>query len=137
MKIRHSFFLPIVIVLTLILLTVFIFVFIERSKFTSIYSRETPVVRVSDYQNEVRQIMKTFLTDYEATTDQSIRLAVAEKTLVALLNVRVPATQKDVHLAFALSLQQLKQNLSASSPDTKTSFINLKDILSKTDWLHL
>lgn len=132
MKIRHSFFLPIVIVLTLILLTVFIFVFIERSKLVSSSPPQTPVVSVVDYQIEVQQLMKKFLTDYETTTDQSIRLAVTEKTLTALLNVRVPATQKDVHLAFALSLQQLKQDL-ASQTDTQSGFKRLKDLLLSTD----
>lgn len=137
MKTRFSFFLPIVIVLTLILLTVFIFVFIERSKFVASSPPQTPVVSVVDYQIEVQQLMKTFLTDYEIATDQSTQMDVTEKTLTALLNVRVPASEKDTHLSLALSLQQLKQNLSANSPDTKTSFIHLKDILSKTDWLHL
>ncbi len=134
---RPSFFPLLVLALTLTLVTMFIFVVSPTSIVQKKIVTQDRTITDTRYQTALAIVLKKFLTSYAAAPDDATRSGIAEETLNTLLSMRVPAGEKDLHLELAISLQKIKQGLSANPQDAADGFVEMQTIISQTTWLHL
>ncbi len=131
---KHASFFPfIVLALTLVLVGGFVFLSSEKQA-THV---QTSVVSDTPYEDGLTIVLKRFFSVYDSATSDTAREQIVQSTLNALLSMRVPVKEKDLHLGLAISLQKIKQGLVSNPQDVSDGYAELKDFVSQTSWLHL
>ncbi|MCX6714611.1 MAG: hypothetical protein NTX72_02260 [Candidatus Uhrbacteria bacterium] len=133
---RPSFFPLIILALTLILVTGFVFSSSPKQTERKIGS-EVPVVSEEQYQSALTVVLKKFVTSYDTASDDTARAHVVDQTLATLLSMRVPSSEKDLHLALAIALQKMKQGFVSNPQDVSDGYAQIKTEISQTSWLHV
>ncbi len=113
MEFKNSRFPLLVLFLTLLLLGFMIFTFVKKDSTPN--ESVTPVVSEKEYKTQMAMVVNNFLPSYLAATDDVGRRAVVDSTLTKLLEIRVPANQKDLHLELAISLNLILTQLSGTT----------------------
>ena len=97
----------------------------RQEVFTSLTPQLEPrkAPTVAEYRAEARTVLSPFLeqaanmTEEDIGSGDAIVLGLVEKTQERLLNMIVPADERDAHLAFVLLLDQWKRALKGSAAD--------------------
>lgn len=125
---RLSFFPLTLALLTLALALLMFYAFMGTPRSTPrVVEQSVTPVSEKDYQEEMRVLTSTFVKVYQAETNPSARVQLVDQTLSSLLALRVPVQYKDVHLTFAVTLNQLRGN-----EQTFDAFIQ---IVQEQSWL--
>lgn len=132
---RVSFFPLILLALTLIL--VYLFVFFSAPKQVKTTQTQVSAVSEGHYQEALASVLKKFFSVYDSATSDTVRAESVQTALNALLNMRVPASDKELHLELAIILQKMKQGITANPQDVSDGYSEIKDLISQTSWLHL
>lgn len=102
--------------------------------FTGQMTRRVPVVSepspisVSEYTTKLKQLSETFIKNYSEQSDDSARLLLVEQTLQTVLDMRVPAEYKDLHLSFVIKLHSLQQALKGQGEEAQATFVTLEEL---------
>ena len=131
---QKNFFPWIVFFLTLVLMGLFIFTFTQKVNNTSLQNRG---LTDAQYHSALQTVLKKFFVSYREAPDQASRAVVVEQTLAALLSMRVPAKEKEIHLDLAIQLAKMKQGFLSNPQDIDEGFVSIQHIVSQTSWLHL
>jgi hypothetical protein len=135
---KHTSFFPfLVLALTLILVTGFVFSASPKLAGQKDVVIQTPPVSDKQYQEALKIVLKKFVTAFDATQDLSVRAQLTDQTLSTLLTMRVPVQEKDLHLTLAIFLQKMKQGFVANPQDVMEGYMQIKQIISQTNWLSL
>lgn len=136
---HHSSF-PLIIILLSLGLGVFMFYAFtseeEDTKEQEEYRvEETFSVDADTYRSEMSSLMQTFSQTYTTSQDDLSRLLATEEVLHRLLDIRVPAEYKDLHLEFAVALNQLKEALRSTERNTNEPIEKIDEITAENPWL--
>lgn len=134
---RYSFFPFILLALTLVLVTTFVFLASPKQNNQKTIRSEESVVSEERYQQALKAVLKKFVSVYDAATSDADRSQIVESTLNALLSMRVPANEKDLHLELAITLQKMKQGFGTNPQAVLDGYAQIKELFSQTSWLNL
>ncbi|MBM5789996.1 hypothetical protein FJZ23_02850 [Candidatus Parcubacteria bacterium] len=127
---RHSFFPFVLALLTLALVILMFYAFTGREPAPAERAVEPSPVSASRYEGSLVSLMDAFIGAYDAQPDDASRLALTEQALADLLSLRVPADEKDRHLALAVGLNRLEQALRArDAEETQAAFDEIASTL--------
>ncbi len=128
---RHSFFPLVLAGLTLVLIIFMFYAFTEQGREPVSVMREPSPVSAQAYEKQWQQITQAFEEMYPNQSDDLARLVLTEQTIRELLELRVPAQQKDFHLSLVIELNQIAQALRARSGEASEAFARFQQILKK------
>ena len=133
---KHNWFPGVTLLLSLILVALIIFSMMTATPAVKKTVETVPAVSESAYQAEMQKTVQTFLTSFSGATSDTERTAAVQSALDALLRMRVPADDKDLHLELAISLQNMKERLVAGK-DASDGLAQFKTSAASSSWLHL
>lgn len=135
---KHASFFPyIILALTLMLVAGFVFTASPKSTRQSSPLAETEQISDVHYQAALQTVLKKFTTAFDVAVDESLRASVTDQTLSTLLSMRVPAEERELHLALAIALQKIKQGFISNPQDVTDGYTQINALISQTSWLHL
>lgn len=117
--------------LTLVLIIFMFYAFTEQGREPISVMREPSPVSAQAYEKQWQQITQAFEEMYPNQSDDLARLVLTEQTIRELLELRVPAQQKDFHLSLVIELNQIAQALRARSGEASEAFARFQQILKK------
>ena len=91
---------------------------------------EPPPISVSEYTTNLKNSSEMFLKNYVEQSEVSVRLVLVDETLQTLLDMRVPAEYKNLHLSFVIELHNLQQALKGQGEDAQVVFAKIEDLLN-------
>ena len=133
---KHSFF-PVVIILLTLSLAGFMFV-VFRGSMTRGDSvvQEIKPVNEDDYRQKISEVLQVFGEQFMASEDNAQKNMVTQQALDQLLEQRVPAQYKDLHLQLAIVWNQLQTALaSGSQDDVSVSLKKIEQLKISYPWL--
>lgn len=130
----HPTFFPLALALLTLALIAFMVVAFSGGKASSLMANETPAVSDDAYQEQAKAVMVSFEAEYKAADDLA-KLLLVEKTLNALLALRVPVSFKDLHLELAFSLNQMREGLRGDAKVRREGEAHLQKVLTDNPWL--
>lgn len=130
----HPTFFPLALGLLTLALVAFMVVTFSGGKTSSLIANEPPTVSGDAYQEKAKEVMASFNVEYKAADDLA-KLLLVEKTLNALLALRVPASFKDLHLELAFSLNQIREGLRGDVKARREGETHLQKVLTDNPWL--
>ena len=133
---KHNWFPGITLLLSLVLVGLIIFSMMTKAPSVQKSTQTGPTVSESAYQTDMQKTVQTFLTSFSGATSDTERTAAVQSALDALLRMRVPADDKDLHLELAISLQNMKERLAAGK-DASDGLAQFKTAAASSSWLHL
>ncbi len=134
---KHVSFFPLLVLsLTLVLVTGYVF-FSSPNSSSPKSGVGQIVLSVDDYEDALRTVLAQFRSTYDAAPDDAQKVARIEHAMNALLSMRVPNEQKELHLGLALALQKMKQGYGANPQDITDGYNEVNRLISETDWLRL
>lgn len=89
-----------------------------------------------EYRASVRPVVDEMQRAYGASKDLRSRQHAVETALEQLLDIRVPAEEKDVHLELALSLQMVRVGLVGDQRQATEGWERFLALVQSTPWLH-
>ena len=95
----------------------------------------TPAVTDAEYRTNAHAVIAPFLVSYAAATNDGIKLGLVEDALAALMPITVTASQKDVHLALAVSLTLMRDGLRGEEGSLETGYAKLTKVAAAESWL--
>ncbi len=128
---RHSFFPLVVMLLTLLLGAVMAFALLPRETPTQVVPEET-VVDAEAYRDSLAGIVRGFRSDFSQAVDDAGRKDIGARALQAMLNLRVPAQYKSLHLALAVFMSSVESDTAQSDP-----LAQLQTIVQTYPWLSI
>ncbi len=127
---RHSFFPLVLAGLTLALIIFMFYSFTGWQPSTSTMVPEQMPVSPAEYEQSLTQVTRAFVESYPGQSDDLARLVLVEKTMQQLLNLRVPAEQKELHLSLVIELNQIQQALRERNGEAQAAFEKFVDLIS-------
>ena len=89
-------------------------------------------VTAAEYEQSLQGVMDGFMMNYAIQSNQGDRRAYAGEVLQELLNLRVPAEKKDLHLQIAFGLNNLCQE---DEEMCVSGFDQLFEIFAANPWI--
>ena len=133
---KHSFF-PVIIILLTLLLGGFMFL-VLRGSFTTeeTSTQEIKLVNEDEYREGVSVALHTFEEQFSLSQDNAQKNLVTQQALAQLLELRVPAQYKELHLQLAIVWNQLQTALtSGSQEDVSDSLKTIEQLKVSYPWL--
>ncbi len=128
---RHSFFPFVVIVLTLLLGAIMVSTLPPKGA-PEVVATEERTVDEGVYRDSLSQVVREFRGGFSQAVDEPGRAQAGSQALQALLNLRVPAQYKSLHLALAVFLSRVESGGASVDP-----LAELQTITQTYAWLSL
>jgi len=133
---KHSLFPLAVIALSLVLAGFMYWTFQDRPASPTITEEVVEPVDPQEYKEELAQIVQTFESRFTEAQDDLDKLLATETALASLLQVRVPAQFKDLHLGLAVALNQIQSTLKSGERDVQEFLDAMASLKGQHDWLN-
>ncbi|TAL50073.1 hypothetical protein EPN81_03885 [Patescibacteria group bacterium] len=133
---RHSFF-PLVIIFLSLLLAGLIYwsVKTQPSSSPAITQQEVESVDPQAYREALTQIVGTFDERMSSSQDDLDKLLAAQTALAGLLELRVPAEFKDLHLALAVAFSDMEKALQSEDRAIDVPLAQVSQLKQTYSWL--
>lgn len=133
---RHSFF-PFIVILLSLALAGLIYWSVQNppNETPSIAQQEVELVDPGAYSDDLSQIVKTFEQRMTDSQDDLDKLLAAQTALAGLLELRVPAEFKDLHLTLAVALSQIETALESDDRNIDEPLTTLAELVVEYPWL--
>lgn len=126
---RHHNWFPLVIAgLTLTLFLLMFYSFTAWPQSLSPVTPESTPVSTQEYQRDMKEAVERFINEYEQVDSDVARLVRVESMMNTLLNIRVPADEKERHLSLVITLNQLKQALRDETNEVSNVFESFRSM---------
>lgn len=129
---RHSFFPLVVIVLTLLLCALMALTLVSRGEPAQFVEEEAAVVDAGNYRDSITTVVREFKNKFAQAVDSAGQKRAGAQALQTLLNLRVPAEYKTLHLDLAVFLSSVESGSAISDP-----LGTLQTIVETYSWLTL
>jgi hypothetical protein len=127
---RHSFFPLVVIVLTILLGALIAITVLPNEEPTRVVDEETSV-DAGSYRENLTNIVREFENGFSQAVDGAGQKRAGAQALQALLDLRVPAEYKNLHLELAVFLSSVESGSTISDP-----LGTLQTIVETYPWLY-
>ncbi|HLD20508.1 MAG TPA: hypothetical protein VJB64_00250 [Patescibacteria group bacterium] len=135
---RHSFF-PLVIIVLSVLLAGLIYWSVQQPG--EVGGKVAKVDKVEEsidpatYRDSLAQIVATFDERMSSSQDDLDKLLAAQTALAGLLELRVPAEFKDLHLALAVAFSDIEDALQSQDRNIDASLAQISELKQTYSWL--
>lgn len=135
--IHHRSFFPLVVVVLSLLLAGLIYWSVSepQSPSSSVAFQEETSVDPQEYRSDLKQLLTTFHEHIDTAQDDLDRLRAVEAALDGMLTLRVPAEFKDVHLALAVALSQMRTSLQTGDRSIAAPLADIAELEQTHSWL--
>ncbi|KKW32190.1 MAG: hypothetical protein UY76_C0037G0003 [Candidatus Uhrbacteria bacterium GW2011_GWA2_52_8d] len=137
---RHSFF-PLVVIVLSVLLAGLIYWSVQQEAGGEVERWEGGKVEESVdpavYRDSLAQIVGTFEERMSSSQDDLDKLLAAQTALAGLLELRVPAEFKDLHLALAVAFSDIEDALQSQDRNIDSSLAQINELEQTYPWLFL
>lgn len=99
-------------------------------------TQESSAPDISTYRSSLASLVQKFVNAYDSSSDESARTQIVEQAMADLLSMRVPASERQIHLDVAVALQKIKQGFARNRDDDSDGYAELKQLINKTPWLY-
>ena len=135
---RHSFF-PLVVIVLSVLLAGLIYWSVQKQGEVGGKVAEVDKVEESidpaTYRDSLAQIVATFDERMSSSQDDLDKLLAAQTALAGLLELRVPAEFKDLHLALAVAFSDIEDALQSQDRNIDASLAQISELKQTYSWL--
>ena len=137
---RHSFF-PLVVIVLSVLLAGLIYWSVQQPG--EVGGKVAKVDKVEEsidpatYRDSLAQIVATFDERMSSSQDDLDKLLAAQTALAGLLELRVPAEFKDLHLALAVAFSDIEDALQSQDRNIDSSLAQINELEQTYPWLFL
>lgn len=133
---RHSFF-PFVVILLSLALAGLIYWSVQNppNETASITQQEVEPVDPDAYRDGLSSIVKTFQERMSTSQDDLDKLLATQTALAGLLELRVPAEFKDLHLTLAVALSQIEIALESDDRNMDEPLAQIAELVGAYPWL--
>lgn len=133
---RHSFF-PFVVILLSLVLAGLIYWSVQNppSEIQTIIRQEVESIDQDAYRDDLSSIVKTFNERMDASQDDLEKLLATRMALAGLLELRVPAEFKDLHLTLAVALSQIQDALESDDRNIDEPLVKIAQLVASYSWL--
>lgn len=133
---RRSFFPLVITLLTMSLIVFMFYAFMDASSpATEPMVEEVITVNADDYRSDTVLAIANFEEGYGQAADDLSRLMVTETALEELLDLRVPAEYKELHLDLVVALNQLQTALRSEGRSTAEALAGLEALKIRYPWI--
>lgn len=137
---RHRSFFPLVLALLTILLVVLMIWKLQPPAAGAPSSPATEEISAdpvtpAEYETHLADLLGKFFQKYDAADQDFIRVIIADETLSALLDLKVPAQYKELHLAVAVNLNLIQRGLTDEPARLNEGLSNLQSLRQAYSWL--
>ena len=135
---RHSFF-PLVVIVLSVLLAGLIYWSVQQPG--EVGGKVDKVDKVEEsidpeaYRDSLAQIVATFDERMSSSQDDLDKLLAAQTALAGLLELRVPAEFKDLHLALAVAFSDIEDALQSQDRNIDASLVQINELKQTYSWL--
>ena len=135
---RHSFF-PLVVIVLSVLLAGLIYWSVQQPG--EVGGKVDKVDKVEEsidpeaYRDSLAQIVATFDERMSSSQDDLDKLLAAQTALAGLLELRVPAEFKDLHLALAVAFSDIEKSLQSQDRTIDASLAQINELKQTYSWL--
>ncbi len=135
---RHSFF-PLVVIVLSVLLAGLIYWSVQQPG--EVGGKVAKVDKVEEsidpatYRDSLAQIVATFDERMSSSQDDLDKLLAAQTALAGLLELRVPAEFKDLHLALAVAFSDIEDALQSQDRNIDASLAQISELKQTYSWL--
>ena len=135
---RHSFF-PLVVIVLSVLLAGLIYWSVQQPG--EVGGKVAKVDKVEEsidpatYRDSLAQIVATFGERMSSSQDDLDKLLAAQTALAGLLELRVPAEFKDLHLALAVAFSDIEDALQSQDRNIDASLAQISELKQTYSWL--
>ena len=131
---RRSFY-PLAIALLTLALGGLMFLALNKPSSAAPDANSVPAVSDSDYRAQAHAVVAPFVAAYAAAPENAAKLGAVEDALAGLLRLTVPASYKEVHLALAVDLSQIRDGLRAEGGSPDAGYEKLTKLIGDEPWL--
>ena len=135
---RHSFF-PLVVIVLSVMLAGLIYWSVQQPG--EVGGKVAKVDKVEEsidpatYRDSLAQIVATFDERMSSSQDDLDKLLAAQTALAGLLELRVPAEFKDLHLALAVAFSDIEDALQSQDRNIDASLAQISELKQTYSWL--